>query len=204
MRAKRNAQGIADALFSSKPNPAKAQVNIVPNRNNNSNSGGNGIARVGVTQFAGAAARAGGRQQGPPTGGITIKGSAGPHVVEVRGFAPGTTAADVEQSLRDRGISVHSCRVLESSPKVIVDILCDTKEDADRIGEFHQQWVRFFFHRWRVVEHSGVELTTLPDRLRREDRQGIPTVRLRSQTSTDGQIFPVTVLAALAEQRRAR
>lgn len=93
-------------------------------------------------QFNGAAARGGPRQQAPrPVGGITIKGIAGPHVVEVRGFAPGTSAADVEEAMRAKGISVHSCRVLQSSPKVIVDILCDSKEDADRIGEFHQQWV---------------------------------------------------------------
>ncbi|CAN8096699.1 unnamed protein product [Discula destructiva] len=146
MRATRNAQGIADALFSSKPNSAKvakvakAQVNVVPNKQN---TNGKGTARDGATQFAGAAARAGVQQQAPPTGGITIKGLAGPHVVEVRGFAPGTTAADIEEALRGKGISVHSCRILQSSPKVIVDILCDSKEDADRIGEFHQQWTDY-------------------------------------------------------------
>lgn len=92
--------------------------------------------------FAGAAARGDARQQtSRPVGGMTIKGIAGPHVVEVRGFAPGTSAADVEEAMRAKGISVHSCRILQSNPKVIVDILCDSKEDADRIGEFHQQWV---------------------------------------------------------------
>lgn len=138
-RAARNAQGLADALFSTKPNPAQAQVNIVPNRSNN----GNGATRGATMQFNGAAAR-GARQQAPrPVGGMTIKGIAGPHVVEVRGFAPGTSAADVEEAMRAKGISVHSCRILQSSPKVIVDILCDSKEDADRIGEFHQQWTDY-------------------------------------------------------------
>lgn len=93
-------------------------------------------------QFNGAAIKGGSRQQAPrAVGGMTIKGIAGPHVVEVRGFAPGTSAADIEEAMRAKGISVHSCRVLQSSPKVIVDILCDSKEDADRISEFHQQWV---------------------------------------------------------------
>lgn len=141
-RAARSAQGIADALFSTKPNSASAQFNIVPRIFvQRKMTSGNGTAREGGTQFAGAAARAGSQQQGPPASGITIKGLAGPHVVEVRGFAPGTTAADVEEALRTKGISVHSCRILQSSPKVIVDILCESKEEADRIGEFHQQWV---------------------------------------------------------------
>lgn len=117
-------------------------MNIVPTRKIN----GNGIARGGGAQFAGAAARAGARQQAPPTGGLTIKGLAGPHLVEVRGFAPGTTAADVEEALRNTGISVHSCRILQSKPKVIADILCETKEDADRIGQFHEQWVCLPLH----------------------------------------------------------
>lgn len=99
--------------------------------------------------MAGAAGRAGvpgGRAAPQPRDGITIRGRAGPHVVEIRGFAPGTTAADVEEAMRAKGISVHSCRLLETSPKVIADVLCDTKEDADRVGEFHQQWVRLMMH----------------------------------------------------------
>lgn len=91
--------------------------------------------------MAGAAGRAAGRAAPHPTGGITIRGLAGPHIVEVRGFAPGTTAADIEEAMRNKGIAVHSCRLLQTSPKVIADVLCDSKEDADRIGQFHNQEV---------------------------------------------------------------
>lgn len=139
-RAKLNAQGLADALFSKKPNPAQAQINIVPNKKNNGND------REGGSRFAGAAARAGPRQQAPPTSGLTIKGLAGPHVTEIRGFAPGTTAADIEEALRNEEISVHSCRILQMTPTVHVDILCETKEDADRLQQFHQQWVCLSLH----------------------------------------------------------
>lgn len=92
--------------------------------------------------MAGAAGRAaGGRPAPQPTGAMMIRGRAGPHLVEIRGFAPGTTAADIEEAMRTKGISIHSCRLLQTSPKVTADVLCDSKEDADRVGEFHQQWV---------------------------------------------------------------
>lgn len=87
-----------------------------------------------------------------------IRGRAGPHVVEIRGFAPGTTAADIEEAMRAKGISVHSCRLLQTSPKVIADILCDSKEDADRVGEFHQQWVG------RLILPLGARRDSLADR----------------------------------------
>lgn len=133
---------------------------------------------------------------------MTIKGIAGPHVVEVRGFAPGTSAADVEEAMRAKGISVHSCRVLESSPKVIVDVLCDSKEDADRIGEFHQQWVRIRpLSPVVILKDRTFTLTkeNIADRLRFEDRQRLPIVRHGSATSADPIRFQIT---AFAEQWR--
>lgn len=132
IRAKRNMQGLTNALSKATEEPASTAVNV---RNNNHGPG------RGDLQVAGAAGRAAGGPAQRSNGGLTIRGLAGPHIVEVRGFAPGTTAGDIEEAIRSKGISVHSCRLLQSSPKVIADILCDSKEDADRIGEFHGQWV---------------------------------------------------------------
>lgn len=76
-----------------------------------------------------------------PNMAMSIRGLAGPHVVEVKNLAPGTTAADVEEAMRRKGIAVHSCRLLQTSPTVIADIVCDTKDDADKIKQFNGQWV---------------------------------------------------------------
>lgn len=90
--------------------------------------------------MAGAAARAGPRQ----ATGLIIKGLAGPHVVEVQGFAPGTTAADVEQATKSQGIAVYSCRLVRTSPTVDADVVCETKEDAEQVhGVFHNKEVGF-------------------------------------------------------------
>lgn len=131
-RAQHRSHNISKALANAVQNPASAQVNF---RNSN------GATKSGSMQVAGTAGQRGAQSTSQPASGMTIRGLAGPHVVEVRGFAPGTTAADIEEAMMSKGISVHSCRLLETSPKVIADILCDSKEDADRISEFHGQWV---------------------------------------------------------------
>lgn len=168
IRAKRNLQGLTNALSNATQNPASAPANI---RNNN-NGPGRGDMRV-----AGAAGRAAGGPAQRPNGGMTIRGLAGPHLVEVRGFAPGTTAGDIEEAIRNKGISVHSCRLLQSSPKVIADVLCDSKEDADRIGEFHGQWVGSISRTWVFPQDKIVWLTNLSDGLRCSEWPRLSAIR---------------------------
>ncbi|PSS03753.1 hypothetical protein BD289DRAFT_96586 [Coniella lustricola] len=149
LRAAHDAQTLADALLGqsqkklSRPQPDQSkqlEQRSHFNQPNNSNKPkkssdrNTNIPRKEGLQVGGTAVRAVPR----PMTGLTIKGLAGPHVVEVQGFAPGTTAADVEQASRHKGVGVYGCRLLQSSPTVNVDVYCDTKEDADRIREvFH-------------------------------------------------------------------
>ncbi|KAF3769953.1 hypothetical protein M406DRAFT_348970 [Cryphonectria parasitica EP155] len=137
LRANRNAQSLANALFRENQNPGTAQVSIVNIRK------ANGPRRGGL-QVAGAAARAGPR----PATGLTIKGLAGPHVVEVRGFAPGTTAADVEQATRNQGIAVHSCQLIRTSPTVDADLTCQYRHQMATSHSCPRTTVFLWTDRW--------------------------------------------------------
>lgn len=139
-RAKRHTQGRQNALLKATQNPSTAQVNIVGHNANN-----NARARAGrgeVLQVAGSAVSSTSRNSQQQSAALTIRGLAGPHVVEVRNLAPGTTAADVEEAMGRENIDVHSCRLLQTSPTVIADIVCVSKDDADKIAKFDGQWVR--------------------------------------------------------------
>lgn len=140
-RAKRHAEARQNALLQAAQDPSVAQVNVVNNRQNNSTRARGG--RRGGLQVAGSAAGGAPRQSQQFNAALSIRGLAGPQVIELKNLAPGTTAADVEEAMRRQGITVHSCRLLQTSPTVIADIVCVTKDDADKITKFDGQWVKF-------------------------------------------------------------
>ncbi|KIX01485.1 uncharacterized protein Z518_09211 [Rhinocladiella mackenziei CBS 650.93] len=76
------------------------------------------------------------RATGP---GLSIKGKAGPFVVEASNFAPGTTAADIESALQseildDNGVSgMLSCRLVSTHPTVIAEMVFAERYIADKI-----------------------------------------------------------------------
>lgn len=144
-RAKRYAEARQNALLKATQNPSVTQVNVVSNRQN-SNTGTRGGRRGGL-QVVGSAAGGAPRPSQQPNAALSIRGLAGPQVVEVKNLAPGTTAADVEEAMRRQGIMVHSCRLLQNSPTVIADVVCVSKDDADKIAKFDGQWVRLFITR---------------------------------------------------------
>ncbi|KAK5046546.1 hypothetical protein LTR84_008349 [Exophiala bonariae] len=76
------------------------------------------------------------RTKGP---GLSIKGKAGPFVVEARNFAPGTTAADIESALADQILDstgsngLLSCRLVSVTPTVVAEMIFTEKDIADRV-----------------------------------------------------------------------
>ncbi|KAI1213122.1 uncharacterized protein F4807DRAFT_412997 [Annulohypoxylon truncatum] len=77
---------------------------------------------------------------GPSGQGIKIKGSAGPFVVMAQNFAPGTTAADIENVMTPVGGLISSCRILKTHPIIIAEITFESKEGANRvIQQFNNQ-----------------------------------------------------------------
>ncbi|CUS10869.1 unnamed protein product [Tuber aestivum] len=71
--------------------------------------------------------------------GFSIRGSAGPFVVQAANFAPGTTAEDVKMAMRDLG-RILSCIVLSPTPSVTCEIVFEKKDAADNcIAQFHNQ-----------------------------------------------------------------
>lgn len=139
-RAKRHAEARQNALLQAAQDPSVAQANFINNRQNNTRARGGGR---GGLQVVGSAAGGAPRQSQQFNAALSIRGLAGPQVIEVKNLAPGTTAADVEEAMRRQGITVHSCRLLQTSPTVIADIVCVNKDDADKITKFDGQWVRF-------------------------------------------------------------
>lgn len=139
-RTKRHAESRQNALLQVAQNPLVAQANFVGNTQNSNT--GTRRGRQGGLQVAGSAAGAAPRHPQQPNVPLSIRGLAGPQVVEVKNLAPGTTAADVEEAMRRQGITIHSCRLLQTSPTVIADVVCVSKDDADKIAKFDGQWVR--------------------------------------------------------------
>lgn len=81
---------------------------------------------------------------GPSTKGFTIKGLAGPFAVMAQNFAPGTTAADIENAMTPVGGLILSCRIMKHNPIVIAEIVFENKEGADNvIATFDKQTVSF-------------------------------------------------------------
>lgn len=70
-----------------------------------------------------------------PAGGLSIRGLAGPYTVIVKNLATGTTAADIESAMAPVGGLVLSCRLVAEQPRVIAEIILETKEGADNIVE---------------------------------------------------------------------
>ncbi|KAI1450666.1 hypothetical protein F5Y02DRAFT_365496 [Annulohypoxylon stygium] len=81
--------------------------------------------------------------QRTPTGprqGMKIKGSAGPFVVMAQNFAPGTTAADIENVMTPVGGLISNCRILKTHPIIIAEITFESKEGANQvIQQFNNQ-----------------------------------------------------------------
>lgn len=70
-----------------------------------------------------------------PTSGFSIRGLAGPYTVMAKNLALGTTAADIESAMTPVGGVVLSCRIIAERPKVIAELIFETKEGADNVVE---------------------------------------------------------------------
>ncbi|PWW75452.1 hypothetical protein C7212DRAFT_280711 [Tuber magnatum] len=107
--------------------PNTAPMNTPPTGLRNSNNGGSdgGLSIRGASSTSPA--------------GFSIRGSAGPFVVQAANFAPGTTAEDVKMAMRDLG-RILSCIVLSPTPSVTCEIVFEKKDAADNcIAQFHNQ-----------------------------------------------------------------
>jgi hypothetical protein len=69
------------------------------------------------------------------TAGISIRGLAGPYIVIAKNLASGTTAADIESAMTPVGGVVLGCRLIAERPKVIAELIFETKEGADNVVE---------------------------------------------------------------------
>jgi hypothetical protein len=77
-----------------------------------------------------------------PSGGMTIRGLAGPSAVVAQNFAPGTTAADIESAMLPIGGTVLSCRITTSRPTVMAEIIFESRDGAENvIATFNNQTV---------------------------------------------------------------
>jgi hypothetical protein len=82
-----------------------------------------------------------------PSGpGLSIKGTAGPFVVQASNFAPGTTAADIEAAIQTVAIDstgnsgLMTCRILTSNPTVMAEMVFPERYIADKVvGTFNNQ-----------------------------------------------------------------
>lgn len=77
-------------------------------------------------------------------GSLSIRGTAnpGPFVVIASNFAPGTTAADIEQAVAPVGGDVQSCRIVSASPTVLAEMVFADREGAENvIATFNNQRV---------------------------------------------------------------
>jgi hypothetical protein len=78
-----------------------------------------------------------------PAPAMTIRGLAGPYAVIAKNLAVGTTAADIESAMTPSGGIVLSCRMIVEKPKVIAEVIFETKEGADNVVEtFNNAMVR--------------------------------------------------------------
>ncbi|KAF2632457.1 hypothetical protein BU25DRAFT_406983 [Macroventuria anomochaeta] len=83
---------------------------------------------------------ANGRSDSAP--GFSIRGvaSTGPFTVIASNFAPGTTASDIEAVMAPHGGETAGCRMLTSSPTVMVELTFATREGAENvIATFNNQ-----------------------------------------------------------------
>jgi hypothetical protein len=76
-----------------------------------------------------------------PETGLSIRGTAGPFVVQASNFAPGTTAADIEAAIHsvatddmgNNGLSL--CRIMTSNPTVMAEMVFTEKYLAEKVVE---------------------------------------------------------------------
>ncbi|CCX31326.1 hypothetical protein FPQ18DRAFT_320440 [Pyronema domesticum] len=75
-----------------------------------------------------------------PANQMTIKGAAGPAVLQASNFAPGTTAEDIRHHMSTFG-NVKSCLVLTAYPTVIAEIVFETMQQGkDVVERFNGVW----------------------------------------------------------------
>ncbi|RAL63590.1 hypothetical protein DID88_003634 [Monilinia fructigena] len=67
------------------------------------------------------------------TGSLSIKGLAGPYIVMAENFARGTSAQDIESAMSSVGGVPLSCRLISTHPKVVAEIIFDSKDGADNV-----------------------------------------------------------------------
>lgn len=67
------------------------------------------------------------------SGSLSIKGLAGPYIVLAENFARGTSAQDIESAMSPIGGVPLSCRLISTHPKVIAEIIFDSKDGADSV-----------------------------------------------------------------------
>ncbi|KAI5782713.1 hypothetical protein EDC01DRAFT_664605 [Geopyxis carbonaria] len=71
--------------------------------------------------------------------GFSIRGSAGPVVVQASNFAPGTTAEDIKHAMMPLG-KILSCIILTAVPTVICEIVFEKKDSAEKcIDQYNGQ-----------------------------------------------------------------
>ncbi|KAF7538766.1 hypothetical protein G7Z17_g12576 [Cylindrodendrum hubeiense] len=67
--------------------------------------------------------------------GLTIRGLAGPFCIMAQNFAPGTTAADIESAMTPVGGEMVSCKIIKTSPIIIVEMAFASREGGERVIE---------------------------------------------------------------------
>jgi hypothetical protein len=82
---------------------------------------------------------------------FSIRGLAGPCVVVAENFAPGTSAADIENAMAPFAGSGLRCTIIRSGAIVAAELDFETREDADNvIANFHNQVVSSYRPQWNV------------------------------------------------------
>ncbi|KAK0099994.1 hypothetical protein ONS95_013188 [Cadophora gregata] len=95
-----------------------------------------------------------------PAPGISIRGLAGPSMVMIKNLALGTTVADIESAMTPVGGTVLNCRIISEKPKVIAELVFETKEGADNVVDtFNNQ--NADGHLLQVYHKSGPLPTTM-------------------------------------------
>jgi len=114
------------------------------------------------TKFAPVLGRAAATRSNDAAPGISIRGAAtgGPCTVIASNFAPGTTAADIEAVMTPIGGETLGCRLLSSSPTVMVELQFVSREGAENvIATFNNQKVSvpasFFFAGLKLTPSTG-------------------------------------------------
>jgi hypothetical protein len=71
--------------------------------------------------------------------GLSIRGAAGPAVVQAANFAPGTTAEDIKHAMQSLG-KILSCIILTAQPTVICEVVFETKTAAENcVAQYNEQ-----------------------------------------------------------------